>query len=97
MVFVIQERSEDPKRYVATRPTKEEAESLVKDIESFDMELDEYVPHRYVISKHGYCYNQFAAVCGWCTNGICMMMAPDINCSLARMRALQQSKGESRI
>ena len=94
MVYIIQDILEDPKKYAASLPTMEAAKKLVKDAESFDREMDEYIPNRYVISKHGYCYNDYSAICGWCTNGICMMMAPDINCPLVRKRAAAQAAGE---
>ena len=94
MVFIIQDKLEDSKTYIASRPTLEEASCLVKDVESFDREMDEYIPDRYKISKHGYCYNDYSSVCGWCTNGICMMEAPDINCPLVRKRAAAQAAGE---
>ena len=85
MVFIIQDKKEpDQRKYCASRPTLKEAQELIKDCESFDRELDEYIPDRYSIKKRGYCYNDYSSKCGYCTTGICMLDKPDIDCPLVR-------------
>lgn len=90
-VLIIQDNQEPINQYVASRPTPKEAEMLVKELEEFDRESGEYVPNRYEIKRRGYCYNDYAEKCGQCTNGICMLEHPDIDCPLVRKRAAAQS------
>ena len=98
MVFIIQDTLEqDARKYCASRSTLEEAQTLVKDCESFDREMDEFIPDRYQIKKRGYCYNDYSQKCGYCTNGICMLDKPDIDCPLVRKRAAMMAADNRRM
>ena len=93
-VYIIQDKFEDKKQYCASRTTLEDARQLVKELEDFDWEEGDYVEGRYTIELRGYCYNNYAEKCGNCTNGICMLKDPDVNCPLVGKRALLQAAGE---
>ena len=84
-VFVIQDKREDRKYYMASRSKKDDAEQLIKELEEFDQEEGLFLPGQYMISEREYCFHEFANHCGFCTFGICMLEAPEDNCLLMKV------------
>lgn len=93
-VFIIQDKYEPEDRYIASRPTLEEARMLAEEFEEFDREAGEYEPDRYRIKDRGYCYNDYSEKCGFCKTGICLLEHPDADCPLVRKKAAAHSSAQ---
>lgn len=95
-VYIIQDKYDPWNRYAASMPTEAAARKLILETEESDRESGEYEPDRYSVKERGYCFNDYAAQCGCCTNGICMLEKPDIDCPLVKNRkAADQETADS--
>ena len=81
--YIIQDKHDDPGRYIASLPTFGEAVLLTDFFEGLDRSDGTYDPDRYLISKREYCYSDFADRCGHCHKGICLLERPDTECPKA--------------
>lgn len=80
MIYTIQDKEEGWLDYVATATTTQAADSLVKELEDQDREMDQYDPDRYIIKKRGLCYADASHTCGYVNNCICMLEEPYTQC-----------------
>lgn len=86
MVFVIQDKEEGKKTYIASRPTMLEAMELVTVLKDIDRENGEPTLDRYTIEQREYCYSSYSEKCGNVKEGICMLEDPGTECPLAVAR-----------
>lgn len=94
MIYIVQDTEEDDMIYIASYTTEEAALMAVSELEAQDIEDRTYRPGRYKVSRHGICYSNYARKCGHCTNSICMLKNPDIDCPKIKKRAAAQAAGE---
>ena len=86
MVFIIQDKEEGKKTYIASRPTMLEAVQLVTVLKDIDRENGEPTLDRYTIEQREYCYSSYSEKCGNVKEGICMLEDPGTECPLAKAR-----------
>ena len=89
MVFIVQDKQEDPLTYIGSLTVLAAAEDLVRALEDQDREDGCYEPGRYIVRKAGLCYSDESKTCGYAHNCICMLEKPDIDCPKAKRRAVQ--------
>ena len=94
MIYIIQDKYEDPNKYIASFTTQAAAEVLLRELEEQDKADNCWEADKYRISRHGICYNDFSKECGHCTNCICMLENPDIDCPLVYLRESGQAAGQ---
>ena len=86
MLFTLQDKYEDPLRYIGSFTTRAAAEDMLRELEEQDRRDNVYENDKYIITRRGICYNSFSKKCGYCTNCICMLTHPDIDCPLVKQR-----------
>lgn len=84
MIFIVQDRQEDPMHYIGSFTLPEAAADLIRDLEEQDQEDREYEPDRYSISRKEICFSDHSISCGNCTNCICMLEHPERDCPAAK-------------
>lgn len=94
-MYIIQDKKEDRLKYVASFTTRAAAEAVVRDLEDQDKRDGIYEPDQYVVNRRGICYNDTSKTCGHCTNCICMLEHPDLDCPLVKKRAALAAGGKS--
>lgn len=93
MIFIIQDKNEDPIQYIASFTTSLAAEDLLKELEAQDREDGSYEPDKYRIRRAGICWNDYSKECGNCTNSICMLERPEKDCPLVKKKAAMAADG----
>ena len=94
MMYLVQDVNESQKTYIASFTTQAAAEEFKSDLIRQDKDCGTFKPGRYKVTRHGICYNDYSAKCGFCTNCICMLEHPDADCPLVKKRAAAMAAGE---
>ena len=79
-MFLVQDKYEDPEKFIAEFTALSRAEDFVRELEEQDKDDNVYEEDKYTISKRLLCYRPVARKCGHNNKSICMLPDPHTQC-----------------
>lgn len=92
MIWILQDKKEDPLRYIGSFTARKAAEEMLQELEDQDRRDGIYEPDQYALVRRGICYSQESKTCGNCTNCICMLENPSEDCPKVKEKKKKEAE-----